>query len=254
MTEHIDSEINITVGLLSSLFVFLSLMMSVPSDTRLFNETRTFLLPFYVKAVFLNKAIESFLFLSFAFLIGAIIAYMFYASHIYGDKPDLYFRNMGLFSFWIGFYYWIELFVCIAILFVLKYFGEQGLADIAMPYMFIISFGTIIIQFYLLSRFLPFQDMSVHISKRGEGVPLNMVVSISHMFFWVLIWVDILKFWHSDFSIMMALDLQFGSVFWFLAGFYFLKGIMESLEKNKIISRVYDFVVRVIQSHILARR
>jgi len=85
MSERVNQELNIAVGLLGLEFVFLTLMMDIPKEDILFNQTLTFTMPFYY-SLSLPDFIQSCIWIS-SFLI--IVAIIFYLS-LHNIKNDPY--------------------------------------------------------------------------------------------------------------------------------------------------------------------
>jgi len=211
--ENLAEEINICIGLLGTLFVFLSLTMNLPSDPELLNQTKTFYLSYYY-SITLDRAIESFLLMSFFLLSISIFLYIIQLVYGYMNEDSYCYADAGLLFLITGFFFWAELFFCYIIVYILKFFGYEALMEIGTAYMFVVLGGNFILNTIILDKFLPFQNGYIIDTKYIRTSP-NRFLSLVHAWFWVSIWLTYMKESYKSYTIYTPLIIQFGSVFWF---------------------------------------
>lgn len=210
MEANDNWDTQIALSMLGLEFVFLTMMMDIPRDDVLFNQTKSFYLPLYF-AIPLPDFIQSCILISFSLLIMLVIFQITPIRRINLRRRirlnDRYQEGYTRSLLYIGAFYWILLFISSLTLYNIKFDSISTNIELTGIYILFVIFGNIGIQFYMFRTLLP-QSFENEIR---WGYTVNDVVTMAHLIFWGLFWVPMNQTIYPQFRYFTLFGIQFAT-------------------------------------------
>ncbi len=207
-TENWDTQI--ALSMLGLEFVFLTMMMDIPREDILYNQTKSFYLPLYF-AISLPDFIQSCILISFFVLIILVIFQITPIRRVNIKRRirlnDRYQEGYTRSLLYIGAYYWMLLFISAITLYNIKFETISTNIELTGIYFLFVVFGNIGIQYYMFRTLLP-RSFNTEIR---WGVTVSDVVMYSHLFFWGVFWIQMKQVFFPKFKYFTLFNIQFAT-------------------------------------------